>query len=194
MEKKMTKQHFILLIIIFTVLCLVITKGIKHYKFKQLLSCLNQNDFEKFFSLADSRLTKLLFQPYNLEYLKLNALLMKQDAKAIDTQFDKLLRFKLTKIQKADLLSKAFSYYLKMTNKQKCQSLLKEIQMLDDPSLTKEAQKMYAIILEGNTNYIQETEEKLRTANKEEKTYLSYLLAIQYKNLKDKQKSKELKV
>lgn len=190
----MTEQRLILLIVSFTILCFVITKVIKHHRFKQLLSCLNQNDFEKFFSLVDSRLTKLLFQPYNLEYLKLNALLMKQDAKAIDTQFDKLFRFKLTKIQKADLLSKAFSYYLKMSDKQKCQSLLKEIQMLDDPSLTKEAQKMYAIILEGNTNYIQETEEKLRTANKEEKPYLSYLLAIQYKNLKDKQKSKDLKV
>lgn len=181
--------HFILLAVFLCALCILGTRFLKNYKFKQLLNCIKNQDVSRFSQIANSRLTKLLFPPYNIEYLKLNAFLLEGNEQEIDHQFTKMLDFNLGKTQRCDLLLKAYDYYLSKRNKKQCKSILKDIKSLEEKELYQDALKCYLIIFEKSTKYVDEMESQLHSIDDKKKSYLEYLLSIQYENLGNSNKS-----
>ena len=62
-------------------------KIIQNKKLNEMVALLNEKNFDEFDRLMDSRLVKLVFDPFNVDYIKLNGCIYKQDKKAIDNAF-----------------------------------------------------------------------------------------------------------
>ena len=87
-------------------------KIIQNKKLNEMVALLNEKNFDEFDRLMDSRLVKLVFDPFNVDYIKLNGCIYKQDKKAIDNAFSRFDQVKLTALQRDDIDLKAFNYYL----------------------------------------------------------------------------------
>lgn len=177
-----TTIRIIVVAVILSIVFSITLKVLKERRMQQLVACIRQKDTERFLTLAQSRFTRFLFPPYNIEYLKLNAYLMEEDTEKIDAQFDKMLQFHLSKEQDQDLTMKAFNYYLGAENRKKTRELLTRIKGFEEKELTKEAQKLYDILIEKSTSYIADMEKQLADADEENKVFLEFLLYMQYKN------------
>ena len=119
-----TTIRIIAVAVILSIVFSITLKVLKERRMQRLVACIRQKDTERFLNLAQSRFTRFLFPPYNIEYLKLNAYLMEEDTEKIDAQFDKMLQFHLSKEQDQDLTMKAFNYYLGAENRKKTRELL----------------------------------------------------------------------
>lgn len=184
---------FLLIIFVFIV-GILIQKILRKHRLHQLKNSIKNEDITKFYKLVNSTITKALFPPYNREYLKLNALIIEDNEKQIDEQFNKLFKFHLTETQKTNLLSKALDYYLKKENKTKCKEILSNFKSTKNQFLYQEALKTYKIFLENCSDYIPEMEKQLiSTTDETKKRYLAYLLSIQYSNKEDQERSKYYK-
>ena len=177
-----TTIRIIVVAVILSIVFSITLKVLKERRMQRLVACIRQKDTERFLNLAQSRFTRFLFPPYNIEYLKLNAYLMEEDTEKIDAQFDKMLQFHLSKEQDQDLTMKAFNYYLGAENRKKTRELLTRIKGFEEKELTKEAQKLYDILIEKSTSYIADMEKQLADADEENKVFLEFLLYMQYKN------------
>ena len=184
-----TTIRIIVVAVILSIVFSITLKVLKERRMQRLLACIRQKDTERFLNLAQSRFTRFLFPPYNIEYLKLNAYLMEEDTEKIDAQFDKMLQFHLSKEQDQDLTMKAFNYYLGAENRKKTRELLTRIKGFEEKELTKEAQKLYDILIEKSTSYIADMEKQLADADEENKVFLEFLLYMQYKNANNTKKA-----
>lgn len=68
--------------------------------------------WDEFDRLLDGKLTSMLYPRYNRDYLRLNSYLLREDHKRADEMFDLLLGLNLPKMQRVDLVIKAFNYYV----------------------------------------------------------------------------------
>lgn len=184
-----TTIRIIVVAVILSIVFSITLKVLKERRMQQLVACIRQKDTERFLNLAQSRFTRFLFPPYNIEYLKLNAYLMEEDTEKIDAQFNKMLQFHLSKEQDQDLTMKAFNYYLGAENRKKTRELLTRIKGFEEKELTKEAQKLYDILIEKSTSYIADMEKQLADADEENKVFLEFLLYMQYKNANNTKKA-----
>lgn len=184
-----TTIRIIVVAVILSIVFSITLKVLKERRMQRLVACIRQKDTERFLNLAQSRFTRFLFPPYNIEYLKLNAYLMEEDTEKIDAQFDKMLQFHLSKEQDQDLTMKAFNYYLGAENRKKTRELLTRIKGFEEKELTKEAQKLYDILIEKSTSYIADMEKQLADADEENKVFLEFLLYMQYKNANNTKKA-----
>ena len=184
-----TTIRIIVVAVILSIVFSITLKVLKERRMQRLVACIRQKDTERFLNLAQSRFTRFLFPPYNIEYLKLNAYLMEEDTEKIDAQFDKMLQFHLSKEQDQDLTMKAFNYYLGAENRKKTRELLTRIKGFEEKELTKEAQKLYDILIEKSSSYIADMEKQLADADEENKVFLEFLLYMQYKNANNTKKA-----
>jgi hypothetical protein len=126
---------------------------------------------------------RLCFPTYNLTLLRLNAKLQKGDRKAAGTLMGDLLRSKCTKKQRADLLPRAFDFYLQNGKYKQAQVILDEITSTStNPRFVAECQLTYDITAKADTSHIAEMEERAAHAEASERMRLLHLLAIQYEN------------
>lgn len=153
------------------------------HKQKQLLQLLNQKSFDELHNEFNSFMTRFLVPKYNLEYIKLNCLLLEHNKKQIDAQFEKLFSLKKSSHQQEDLLRKSFEYYLENKNKNQCEKILN---LMDSLDIKQEAQMMFDIILDKKANYIDFLLEKAKTSTGENKAICYTLIAQQYCNINDK--------
>ena len=164
---------------------------LKRKRSDKLVQLIQMGNIDGFMQLAESKLTKFLFPMYNVEYLKLNALILEGNKRKINDQFDKMLKFRLGKKQDEDLSMKAFNYYLGMEDKHRTKDLLERIQKFTNERMKEEVQMMYDIFIVKSSSYIESMEEELKEQNEEQKSITEYLLSVQYENAGNKAKAKE---
>ena len=87
----------------------------------------------------------------------------------------------------------ALNVYLKFIGKpelkvQVCR-IQREIFRSEEKELTKEAQKLYDILIEKSSSYIADMEKQLADADEENKVFLEFLLYMQYKNANNTKKA-----
>ena len=177
-----TSMRLLILAVILSAAGMTATKLWKTIRMRQLTDCIKNKDTQRFRALANARSTRFLFLPYNLEYLKLNAYLLEGDTVMIDQQFDQMLQLHLSNQRERDLVMKAFNYYLGEENKKKAKALLARIKGWEDETLTKEAQKLYDILIAHSACYIAQMEEQLEKADAQNRVYLEFLLYKQYQH------------
>ena len=158
--------------------------------FNRLEKMLEDEDYDGFFKLVDSKLTHLLFPEYNLTYFKLNAYLNMGDDENVDKILDDLLSRNLPEEQRQDLVIKAFTIYLQREDKEKTRDLLKEIESWNSEKYrqtTHECRRLYDIVILEKANHIDEMERELGASEGKERGRLEYFIALQYHNKGDEE-------
>lgn len=184
----------IIMIAIVIILGIILYFGMNYLKVRQqnkMVELLQNGEFDQFFALTDSLLTKYLFPRYNVEYLKLNGYIIKGEEANIEKQFDFLLNARKNKAQTEDITMKAFNYYVGIENKEKSTELLEQIQSFTNERMVKEAETMYDIFILKNGNHIEELLTTLEKLPEEGKAVNEYLLSVQYENIGDKENAKK---
>lgn len=158
---------------------------------KRLKKCIELKDYETYLNILDSWFVKLLFQPYHVEYMRLNAYLSLRQKEKIDEKFSLLLSARKTPQQTENIYLKAFLYYVKENDKKRCSELLKEIESLGHREMVKQTRIMYDTYILKESHYIQDLLNELETTEEKNRGPIEYLLALQYKNAGNKKKADE---
>ena len=117
------------IIVFVAVLISFVLQFLRNSKQKQFMYLLQNNEFDTLYKKIDSFYTKSIFPEYNREYVRLNALIMQDRKEEIDATFDKLIPMAKDKNAKIDILDKAFGYYVYDENQEKCDQIIKEIEI-----------------------------------------------------------------
>lgn len=168
----------------------------KRTTFKRLQQLMAAKQWDEFDRLLDAKLTSMLYPRYNRDYLRLNSYLLREDHKRADEMFDLLLGLNLPKMQRVDLVIKAFNYYVGQEDRKKSKELLHEIKGFEGgqaEAVAHECQLMYDTMILKRHNDIPELERMLKEAgdDKVKSCRLEYLLALQYQNKGDEAKYAE---
>ena len=152
--------------------------------------------WDEFDRLLDGKLTSMLYPRYNRDYLRLNSYLLREDHKRADEMFDLLLGLNLPKMQRVDLVIKAFNYYVGQEDRKKAKELLHEIKGFEGgqaETVAHECQLMYDTMILKRHNDIPELERMLEDVGDDpvKRCRLEYLLALQYQNKGDEAKFQE---
>lgn len=166
----------------------------KRSMFKRLQTLMAQEKWDEFYTLLDSKFAAFLYPEYNRTYLKLNSYLMREDTANAKKIFDDLLERKLPKMQRIDLVIKAFNFYISQNNGKRSKELLTEIEAHDDEKMkpvAHECRLMYDTVIRKTSANIEELEREIEEADTLKRGRLEYLLALQYGNKGDKAKHDE---
>ena len=174
----------------------------KRTTFKRLQQLMAAKQWDEFDRLLDGKLTSMLYPRYNRDYLRLNPetrRLIKvtpDDAEETARMFDLLLGLNLPKMQRVDLVIKAFNYYVGQEDRKKSKELLHEIKGFEGgqaEAVAHECQLMYDTMILKRHNDIPELERMLEDVGDDpvKRCRLEYLLALQYQNKGDEAKFQE---
>lgn len=174
----------ILILIVLYYFCVHLLRNRYNNKLVQLLKDKNYKEFDK---LSKTIIVKYVFQPYNLEYLRLNRFLLegKNDNK-VDQQFSLLIQKAKGDFQKKDILLKAFEYYTFHKNKEKSRTLLTEIEKVCDTQQINDSNLLYDVLILEKNNHIDDLKSKIQKENNANQAIYYELLIIQYTRLQDK--------
>ena len=167
----------------------------KRTTFKRLQQLMAAKQWDEFDRLLDAKLTSMLYPRYNRDYLRL-VKVNPADAKATSEMFDLLLGLNLPKMQRVDLVIKAFNYYVGQEDRKKSKELLHEIKGFEGgqaEAVAHECQLMYDTMILKRHNDIPELERMLEDVGDDpvKRCRLEYLLALQYQNKGDEAKFQE---
>ena len=155
----------------------------------KLTDYLYNGDFDNFEKLINKWYTKYLIHPFNIDFLKLNEALMKQDSKEIDKCFETFEKTTISDNQKAAIYQKAFYYYLQEENNTKLKKYHKLIKGLEDKTLFNSIDDTYRVIVEKDETLLEKYEKKFAENNKD--SMCAYILYNIYKNKGNKKKTSE---
>ncbi|SES70819.1 hypothetical protein SAMN05216348_10223 [Olsenella sp. KH3B4] len=142
--------------------------------------------------LLDKPSSKWLYPPFNREYMKLNAYLVKDDVEGASRQFDVLLTMRSSKNQRSEVVVKAYRFYMEHERYKDAKPLLDEIEKTADKGVAKESRLMWEIFAENDSSHITEMEQQFKEAKSpQQRMRLALLIATQYENAHKKSKVAE---
>lgn len=146
-----------------------------------------ENKPEEVLELLDGRLAHYTFPRYNRLLLTFNAYLMQDDARHAKSTLEDLLALRTEGQQRADLLTRAFDFYLSHGLYDDAHQVLEEIAHdSDNPAFVSECNEAYEIVAKGSSAYIEDMEGRLKEAEPADRLRLLQLLTAQYENRGDK--------
>ena len=104
----------------------------KRTTFKRLQQLMAAKQWDEFDRLLDGKLTSMLYPRYNRDYLRLNSYLLREDHERASEMFDLLLGLNLPKMQRVDLVIKAFNYYVGQEDRKKSNDIPERARMRED--------------------------------------------------------------
>lgn len=150
---------------------------------------LGKKNYASFDELIDSKQVRQFFPVFNINYLKLNESLIKEDMEEIDRAFDSF-DMRMNKVQKEALYKKGFYYYLGIENKEKTDlyyEQLKQLNIKDQHTLD----MMYDIYIAKGYKYLDEINDKIKNLPQEKQMPFYALLSDMYRNKGDEEKADE---
>ena len=142
--------------------------------------------------LLDKPSSKWLYPPFNREYMKLNAYLVKDDVEGASRQFDVLLTMRSSKNQRSEVVVKAYRFYMEHERYKDAKPLLDEIEKTADKGVADESRLMWEIFAENDSSHITEMEQQFKEAKSpQQRMRLALLIATQYENAHEKAKVAE---
>lgn len=150
-----------------------------------------QERYDELDRLLNSRMAKILMDPFNIDYIKLNQAFMKNNEKEIDDCFRRFDQVRLNAKQKSEVCNKAFYYY----TAKKDAALSKKygnylIGLTEDAKIKADIKKYYQICIEDSYEYLEEYLRKVE-ANEGEKAKNEFLISRMYQNMGDMAKAKD---
>lgn len=185
-------QQKIMIIAIIVLVCFVLSGVIKHYLNKKYtLKLMNAmaDDEETFNQLVDSTMIKLLFEPFNREYLRLNYYIAHDNAIKIKNQIDLLDKMRTNKAQQQAYMNLAFQYYIMGRKEKEAKKMGKRLIAFiqangaDNEDLIIEDINMnLAIFIDHDQSLIPTMGEKIEQTEKDEKATWLFRRAYLYKH------------
>lgn len=161
----------------------------KRTTFAKLEAYLREGDLENYLKVLDRPLTNVLYPKYNVLFMRLNALLAMDDAEKTAAVIRELGSLKMNDEQRIALAVKAFTFYVEIEDELHAREVLEYLEANGDESMAKANRRTYDIFLKGSHAYIDEMESALSDASGVEEALLCQMLAIQYDNKGDKDRS-----
>lgn len=161
----------------------------KRTTFAKLEAYLREGDLENYLKVLDRPLTNVLYPKYNVLFMRLNALLAMDDAEKTAAVIREMGSLKMNDEQRIALAVKAFTFYVEIEDELHAREVLECLEANGDESMAKANRRTYDIFLKGSHAYIDEMESALSDASGVEEALLCQMLAIQYDNKGDKDRS-----
>lgn len=161
----------------------------KRTTFAKLEAYLREGDLENYLKVLDRPLTNVLYPKYNVLFMRLNALLAMENAEKTAAVIREMGSLKMNDEQKLALAAKAFTFYVEIEDEPHAREVLEYLEANGDESMAKANRRTYDIFLKGSHAYIDEMESALSDASGVEEALLCQMLAIQYDNKGDKDRS-----
>ena len=161
----------------------------KRTTFAKLEAYLREGDLENYLKVLDRPLTNVLYPKYNVLFMRLNALLAMDDAEKTAAVIREMGSLKMNDEQRIALAVKAFTFYVEIEDELHAREVLEYLEANGDESMAKANRRTYDIFLKGSHAYINEMESALSDASGVEEALLCQMLAIQYDNKGDKDRS-----
>lgn len=161
----------------------------KRTTFAKLEAYLREGDLENYLKVLDRPLTNVLYPKYNVLFMRLNALLAMDDAEKTAAVIREMGSLKMNDEQRIALAVKAFTFYVEIEDELHAREVLEYLEANGDESMAKANRRTYDIFLKGSHAYIDEMESALFDASGVEEALLCQMLAIQYDNKGDKDRS-----
>lgn len=161
----------------------------KRATFAKLEAYLREGDLENYLKVLDRPLTNVLYPKYNVLFMRLNALLAMDDAEKTAAVIHEMGSLKMNDEQRIALAVKAFTFYVEIEDELHAREVLEYLEANGDESMAKANRRTYDIFLKGSHAYINEMESALSDASGVEEALLCQMLAIQYDNKGDKDRS-----
>ena len=161
----------------------------KRTTFAKLEAYLREGDLENYLKVLDRPLTNILYPKYNVLFMRLNALLAMDHADKTAAVIREMSSLKMNDKQKLALAVKAFTFYVEIEDELHAREVLEYLEANGDESMAKANRRTYDIFLKGSHAYINEMESALSDASGVEEALLCQMLAIQYDNKGDKDRS-----
>lgn len=161
----------------------------KRTTFAKLEAYLREGDLENYLKVLDRPLTNVLYPKYNVLFMRLNALLAMDDAEKTAAVIREMGSLKMNDEQRIALAVKAFTFYVEIEDELHAREVLEYLEANGDESMAKANRRTYNIFLRGSHAYIDEMESALSDASGVEEALLCQMLAIQYDNKGDKDRS-----
>lgn len=161
----------------------------KRTTFAKLEAYLREGDLENYLKVLDRHLTNVLYPKYNVLFMRLNALLAMDDAEKTAAVIREMGSLKMNDEQRIALAVKAFTFYVEIEDELHAREVLEYLEANGDESMAKANRRTYDIFLKGSHAYIDEMESALSDASGVEEALLCQMLAIQYDNKGDKDRS-----
>lgn len=161
----------------------------KRTTFAKLEAYLLEGDLENYLKVLDRPLTNVLYPKYNVLFMRLNALLAMDDAEKTAAVIREMGSLKMNDEQRIALAVKAFTFYVEIEDELHAREVLEYLEANGDESMAKANRRTYDIFLRGSHAYIDEMESALSDASGVEEALLCQMLAIQYDNKGDKDRS-----
>lgn len=161
----------------------------KRTTFAKLEAYLREGDLENYLKVLDRPLTNVLYPKYNVLFMRLNALLAMDDAEKTAAVIREMGSLKMNDEQRIALAIKAFTFYVEIEDELHAREVLEYLEANGDESMAKANRRTYDIFLRGSHAYIDEMESALSDASGVEEALLCQMLAIQYDNKGDKDRS-----
>ena len=161
----------------------------KRTTFAKLEAYLREGDLENYLKVLDRPLTNVLYPKYNVLFMRLNALLAMDDAEKTAAVIREMGSLKMSDEQRIALAVKAFTFYVEIEDEPHAREVLEYLEANGDESMAKANRRTYNIFLKGSHAYIDEMESALSDASGVEEALLCQMLAIQYDNKGDKDRS-----
>lgn len=178
---------FILLAILFSITVKFVKK---HYSTK-IVRLLEERKFDEFDQLIETFIIKILFMPFNIDYMKLNSAILRDNKKMILQAFEKFEKHRLNHKQKSLIYMMAFNYYVSVEDQKYAKKYLNLVIDLKDEQMVKEATRIYDIYIEKGDRYLEEILEETKNLPVEHRGVNEFLISIMYENKKDHKKAKE---
>lgn len=161
----------------------------KRTTFAKLEAYLREGDLENYLKVLDRPLTNVLYPKYNVLFMRLNALLAMDHAEKTAAVIREMSSLKMNDEQRIALAVKAFTFYVEIEDELHAREVLEYLEANGDESMAKANRRTYDIFLKGSHAYINEMESVLSDASGVEEALLCQMLAIQYDNKGDKDRS-----
>lgn len=161
----------------------------KRTTFAKLEAYLREGDLENYLKVLDRPLINVLYPKYNVLFMRLNALLAMDDAEKTAAVIREMGSLKMNDEQRIALAVKAFTFYVEIEDELHAREVLEYLEANGDESMAKANRRTYDIFLRGSHAYIDEMESALSDASGVEEALLRQMLAIQYDNKGDKDRS-----
>lgn len=161
----------------------------KRATFAKLEAYLREGDLENYLKVLDRPLTNVLYPKYNVLFMRLNALLAMDDAEKTAAVIREMGSLKMNDEQRIALAVKAFTFYVEIEDELHAREVLEYLEANGDESMAKANRRTYDIFLKGSHAYINEMESALSDASGVEEALLCQMLAMQYDNKGDKDRS-----
>lgn len=182
-------MNTVFICLIAAVAYLLIKEILKQMLLNRLSLYLVKGDYDSFDRLIDSRLSFLIFDLFNVRYMKMNKDIIRKDDEALKEDLRLFEKIPMTKKQKEAVYKQALLYYSGIEDRQMTKKYYDLAMQIDDPSFQKECSHFFNIFHEKGSAYLEEYLDLFSRAKGENRKQIARLIAVMYENAEEKEEA-----